>query len=139
MRFYKVDVQGKMWLERLAVPAWGSVANEGRILYDTGANVAYLGDNAGFGKIWTSRNDGAGSGLDADLLDGLQSGNASGLIPISNGTVNTNLNADLLDDQQGSFYQNADNLNAGTVPSLRLSGSYNINITGTADSAKYSA
>lgn len=48
-------------------------------------------------KIWHDANDGAGSGLDADLLDGKQSGNASGNIPISNGTVNTNLNADMVD------------------------------------------
>lgn len=46
---------------------------------------------------WNSVNDGAGSGLDADLLDGMQSGNASGNIPVSNGTVNTNLNADKVD------------------------------------------
>jgi len=137
MRFYKLDVQGKMWLERLAIPGW-TAADEGRILYDTGGNEAYLGDNAGFGKIWTSRNDGAGSGLDSDLLDGLQSGNGSGNIPINNGSLNTNLNADLLDGQQGSFYQNASNLNAGTVPSGRLSGTYNIDISGTADHAKYS-
>ena len=39
-------------------------------------------------QIWTSANDGSGSTLDADLLDG----------------------------QQGSFYQNASNLNAGTIP-----------------------
>ena len=31
-----------------------------------------------------------------------------------------NLNADLLDGQSGSFYQNADNLNAGTVAMTRL-------------------
>jgi len=102
--------------------------------YDTGDNIAYLGDNVGFGEMWTSRNDGAGSGLDADLLDGLQSGNASGLIPISNGTVNTNLNADLLDGQQGAFYQNSGNQNAGTLPAARLTGVYNI----TATSARYS-
>lgn len=42
--------------------------------------------------IWHSNNDGASSGLDADLLDG----------------------------QQGSYYQNAGNLNAGTVPTARL-------------------
>ncbi len=110
MRFYKIDTQGKMWLERLALPAWGA-ADEGRILYDTGANVAYLGDNAGFGQIWTSRNDGSGSGLDADQLDG----------------------------EEGSFYRNAGNLNAGTILAARLTGTYNIDISGTADSAKYSA
>jgi hypothetical protein len=48
-------------------------------------------------KIWHENNDGAGSGLDADLLDGMASGNASGNIPISNGTLNTNLNADMVD------------------------------------------
>lgn len=51
---------------------------------------------AGF-TVWTANNDGAGSGMDADKLDGLDSGNGSGNIPISNGTLNTNLNADLLD------------------------------------------
>lgn len=109
MRFYKIDTIGKMWLQRLAVPAW-LAADEGRLLYDTGNNVAYLGDNAGFGEIWTSRNDGSGSGSDADLLDG----------------------------QEGTYYQNANNLNAGTVPSARLTGTYNIDISGTADAAKYS-
>jgi hypothetical protein len=108
MRFYKIDIQGKMWLERLAIPGW-TASDEGRLLYDTGNNVAYLGDNGGFGEIWTSRNDGAASGLDADLLDG----------------------------QQGSFYQNASNLNAGIIPVARLTGSYNIDITGTATTAKY--
>jgi len=53
--------------------------------------------------------DGAGSGLDADLLDGFQSGNSSGQIPISNGTVNTNLNADKLDGySEASFAKLAD-------------------------------
>jgi hypothetical protein len=33
----------------------------------------------------------------------------------------TNLNADLLDSQQGTFYQNAGNLNAGTLADARLS------------------
>lgn len=34
-------------------------------------------------------------------------GNASGNVPISNGTLNTNLNADLLDGQHGSYYATA--------------------------------
>ena len=48
--------------------------------------------------------DGAGSGLDADVLDG----------------------------QHGSYYQNASNLNAGTVPDARLPGTISSDITGTA-------
>lgn len=42
--------------------------------------------------VWTQGNDGAGTGLDADLLDG----------------------------QDGSFYRSAANLNAGTIPDARL-------------------
>jgi hypothetical protein len=53
-------------------------------------------------KIWDEGNDGEGSGL----------------------------NADLLDNQQGSFYQNAGNLNAGTVPTIRLG-------SGTANSTTF--
>ena len=43
-------------------------------------------------QVWTSATDGASSGLDADLLDG----------------------------NHGSYYRNANNLNAGTVASARL-------------------
>ena len=50
----------------------------------------------------------------------------------SNGGAGSNYDADLLDGQQGAYYTNASNLNAGTVPSARLSGSYNISITGSA-------
>ena len=42
-------------------------------------------------------------------------------LTVASTTVVTNLNADLLDGQQGSFYQNAGNLNAGTIPDARLS------------------
>jgi hypothetical protein len=46
--------------------------------------------------IWHAANDGASSGLDADLLDG----------------------------QHGSYYQNASNLTSGTVADARVSGTY---------------
>lgn len=52
---------------------------------------------------------------------------------VNSSTVVTNLNADLLDGQHGSFYQNAGNLNAGTIPTGRLSGTYPISISGSAD------
>ena len=44
----------------------------------------------------------------------------TGTLTPPNTTVVTNLNADLLDGQHGSFYQNATNLNAGTVNKARL-------------------
>lgn len=51
--------------------------------------------------IWTGTNDGIGSGL----------------------------NADLLDDQSSAFYRDATNLNAGTLASARLSGTYSSALT----------
>ena len=57
--------------------------------------------------IWHAGNDGSGTGLDADLLDG----------------------------QHGGFYRNAGNLNAGTIPSARLSGTYGISVSGNAATA----
>lgn len=47
---------------------------------------------------------------------------ATGTAPLSvaSSTVNTNLNADFLDGQHGSYYQNASNINAGTLDSARL-------------------
>ena len=61
----------------------------------------------------------------------LQSNVANGTAPlaVTSTTVVTNLNADLLDSQEGSFYQNANNLTAGTVASARLTGSYSISVT----------
>jgi len=47
-------------------------------------------------KVWTAANDGSGSGLDSDKLDG----------------------------QEGSYYRNASNLNAGTIPDARISGNF---------------
>jgi hypothetical protein len=47
----------------------------------------------------------------------------------------SNLDADFLDGQHGSYYRNASNLDTGSVSSARLSGTYNISITGSAASA----
>lgn len=43
---------------------------------------------------------------------------------IASTTKVENLNADFLDDQTGSYYQNSDNQSAGTLPSGRLAGAY---------------
>ena len=43
----------------------------------------------------------------------------------------SNLNADLLDGFQGTYYTNASNLSAGLLATDRLSGTYNINISGS--------
>lgn len=83
-------------------------------IFDSGtSNGFYIDLKSGVAsagtEIWHDANDGSGSGLDADLLDGMQSGNADGNIPINNGTVNTNLNADMVD---GKHVGNA----SGNVP-----------------------
>jgi hypothetical protein len=40
------------------------------------------------------------------------------------GGAGSGVDADLLEGQHGSFYQNASNLNAGTIPSARLPSQY---------------
>ena len=53
--------------------------------------------------------------LNADLLDGRHTGNASGNVPLSNGTLNTNLNADLLDGQHAGNVSGNVPLNNSTL------------------------
>lgn len=65
----------------------GTTAGLGTINFTTTNNIQHNGFT-----IWTAGNDGTGSGLDSDLLDG----------------------------QQGSYYQNAGNLNAGTLLAARM-------------------
>ena len=68
--------------------------------------------------------DGAGSGLDADTFGGH---------PVSYFTASSGaVDADTLDTHDSSYFTNASNLNAGTVPSARLSGTYGIDISGDA-------
>lgn len=81
----------------------GADATPGSLFYRNKKDVGTDAWSA-WSKVWSDTNDGHGSGLDADLLDG----------------------------QEGSYYTNQSNLNAGTVPSARLSGTYNISISGNA-------
>jgi hypothetical protein len=46
--------------------------------------------------VWSSANDGVGSGLEADTLDTYHAGHATGQIPVSDGAVNATLNAALV-------------------------------------------
>jgi len=69
------------------------------------------------GTMWHSNNDGPGSGLDADTLDGLQSTQIQDADDyVSNaGYCTAAGNADTLDGQHGAYYRNASNMNAGTL------------------------
>jgi len=59
----------------------------------------------------------------------------NGQVTIDQG-AGSELNADKLDGNHGAFYQNAGNLTAGTIDPARLANTtYNISISGTADTA----
>ena len=59
-----------------------------------------------------------------------QAGNGS--VELKTGP-DSGLDADLLDGQQGNYYTNASNLFSGTVPSDRLNGTYNIDVSGSSN------
>ena len=67
-------------------------------LQSNGGNLQRAGN-----KVWDAGNDGSGSGLDADTLDGINSGSflrsdatdsASGLITLGNGVIITKASSD---------------------------------------------
>ena len=66
----------------------GTIAN--RFTVDTNGNVTIRGSAATIGgnTVWHAGNDGAGSGLDADTLDGVQ---ASGFVAVGGDTMTGNL------------------------------------------------
>ena len=82
------------WTDDTGGPAHQIANGSDGMFYRSGTEASGWG---AWYKIWHAGNDGSGSGLDADLLDGKHAGNASGNVPVSNGTLNINLNADLLD------------------------------------------
>lgn len=61
-----------------------------------------------------------GSGWGVDII-----ASEAGITYTQTPTINAGLNADLLDGQHGAFYQNAGNLNAGTLPDARISDTGN--------------
>lgn len=103
------------------------------------------GNRAG-GSLHASANTsvaGFMSSADKTKLNGIESGatadQTAAEILIAIKTVDgaaSGLDADLLDGQEGSFYQNAANLNAGVIPNARLTGAFtaftNISGSGTA-------
>ena len=108
MKFYNIDMQGRFLAQRVASDPSVNAAYEGRVIYNSVSKDIKIQTNTAWRKIWSENNM-------ADLVSAL---NTQGGV--------------LLDGQPGSYYRNANNLNAGTVPTDRLSGTYTINIIGNA-------
>lgn len=68
--------------------------------------------------------DGTTPAGDADKLDGKDSGNASDNIPVSNGTVCTNLNADMIDGCHAT-----DLFSVSVMGTVNIEASSSVNIT----------
>ena len=103
--YTKLDLRWHTGIRMGAQPGYGGIRffnNEdlGSVLFSVGkgdghtrvesGNLYFSGGTSNI--AWHAGNDGSGSGLDADLLDG----------------------------QEGSYYRNASNLNAGTIPSSQM-------------------
>ena len=56
-------------------------------------------------------------------------------LTVTSTTLVSNLNADLLDGQEGSYYRNASNINAGTIDDAYLPATISSDITGNAATA----
>lgn len=81
---------------------------------DSTGEFAFIPDGTNTAEVYAGT-DGSFRGLT------FKSTVATGTAPltVASTTKVTNLNADLLDDQDGSYYRNADNINAGTLPIVR--------------------
>ena len=118
-----------------------TIASNGQV--DFAANVDC---NAGLdvtGNITVSGTvDGRDVASDGSKLDGIESGatadqSASEILTAIK-TVDgsgSGLDSDLLDGQQGSYYRNASNINAGTISDARLPSSISSDITGNSATA----
>jgi len=164
MRFYNVDMKGKFFVQRGTSNPASAPSEEGRLFYNETDEILRIHDSSGWDAIVTASNAPLVIGADFLRKDGpdtttyqlgvgslLSAGGIAGTtltITTPTATVNgaqvwtsgndgpgSNLNADLLDSQQGTYYRNASNMNAGILPVARLSGTYNININGTAEYA----
>lgn len=90
-------------------------------VFDTG--TVQIAETFGNVLIGTSANTGAKLQVNGAITATMLTSNvANGTAPltVTSTTVVTNLNADYLDGQQGSYYTNATNLDAGTIAPARL-------------------
>ena len=134
-------------------PATGGQPTDGSYTY-TVAGIVYAWD----GTSWTAAGAGA-SATDRTLFSVTTNSAGTAALSYTSGTgvfsytppdvsvlsgpnindgTGSGLDADLLDGEHGSYYRDAGNLNAGTIPNARLSGlgtPYDIDISGNAATA----
>jgi hypothetical protein len=87
---FNPDIDGEVAIEAMQNSA---TVNKRPINLNKWGGTVKINDNV----AWHAGNDGSGSGLDADLLEGRHAGNGDGQIPVSNGVMNFNLNAHCLE------------------------------------------
>jgi N-acetylneuraminic acid mutarotase len=79
--------------------------------------------------------DNATTADNAATVANYQVGNSSGRIPINNGTLNADLNADQLDGRHSDFFHNASNIDLGTLSTHRFSAHADLFAEGYLDDA----
>lgn len=120
MRFYNVDMQGKFFSQRgSANPPGTGAADEGRVFYNETSEEMYYHDAAAWIKVYSENNV-------SDLVSDLDSSFLRKDQNDDNGAYRLTLGQLYV-----GAYQMVDHT-TGIIPTGRLSGTYNINITGSA-------
>ena len=57
MQFFKIDLQGKFWMQRAALPVWAG-ADEGRLIYDNVNKKVYYANDTEWVQISDAVNPG---------------------------------------------------------------------------------
>lgn len=131
------------WILNDEWETWNNIQDQDiQDLIDSKLNISEFTSNNILSKILTV--DGPGSGIDADTLDGYDS---TYFLPASSYTptdifnkiltidgTGSGLDADVLDGRHGSYYLDPSNLSS-IIPVNKLSGTYAIDVEGTACTA----
>jgi hypothetical protein len=128
---------------------WSStdpILADGEIAYEKDTRQIKIGDGSSTWNtlpIYSPNTIGIATIISSAVISGVVTATnyvstaATGTAPltVNSSTLNVNLNADFLDGQHGSYYQNASNINAGTLNANRLPDSIslsNLNVSGIA-------
>jgi hypothetical protein len=120
MRFYNVDMQGKFFSQRgNSVPGGTGASDEGRLFYQESDETLHYHDQAAWIEVYSENNQ-------AKLVSDIDSSFLRKDVDDDNGA-----NRLTLGELYVGVYQVIDE-STGIIPTARLSGTYNISITGTA-------